>query len=101
MSAIIRLSPHAFVVWWNDAPRWDVAYFQQSKWQWPDSIIRPVDEAIIRKRVEVDGKAEPTKLPIIEKITFGGRISVTALEDRKGYKGRLFWAEAGNLIYSK
>jgi type I restriction enzyme S subunit len=26
---------------------------------------------------------------------------VTAPEDRKGYKGRLFWADAGNLIYSK
>jgi restriction endonuclease S subunit len=101
MSAIIRLSPRAFVVWWKDAPRWDVAYFQQLKWEWPDEIIRPVGDAIIRRRAELNGKADPTTLPIIEKISFGGEISVTEPDDRKGYKGRLFWADPGNLIYSK
>ena len=101
MNAIVRLSPRAFVVWWRNAPRWDVAQFQQLKWQWPDEIIRPVGEAIIRQRAEVDSKADPTSLPIIEKISFGGKISVAKPDARKGYKGRLFWANSGNLIYSK
>lgn len=40
-------------------------------------------------------------IPIIEKISFGGVVSVTDPEERTNYKGRLFWAEIGDLIYSK
>jgi hypothetical protein len=42
-----------------------------------------------------------SKLPIIEKITFGGSIKITDPDDREGYKGRLFWALPGDLVYSK
>jgi len=101
MSAVAPARPRAFVVWFRDTLRWDVAFFQQLKWEWPDDIIRPVGDAIIRRREEVDPNAERVSLPIIGKISFGGTISVTAPDDRIGYKGRLFWANAGNLIYSK
>ncbi|MHC4744758.1 MAG: restriction endonuclease subunit S, partial [Planctomycetota bacterium] len=40
-------------------------------------------------------------VPIIEKISFGGILSITAPKDRAGYKGRLFWAQSGDLVYSK
>ena len=88
-------------MWFRDLLRWDVAFFQQLKWRWPDSIIRPVGEAVVRKRIEVDATAERVSLPIIEKISFGGNVSVTNPDDRIGYKGRLFWAKAGDLVYSK
>ncbi|QSO54173.1 hypothetical protein JZ785_10595 [Alicyclobacillus curvatus] len=41
------------------------------------------------------------QVPIINKITFGGQLIVTTVEERKGYKGRLFSAKAGQLIDGK
>ncbi|MCY2951311.1 MAG: hypothetical protein NTU53_04950 [Planctomycetota bacterium] len=55
----------------------------------------------MRRHVEVDPKAARAALPIIGKISFAGEVTVTAPEERVGYKGRLFWADAGNLVYSK
>lgn len=94
-------SPRAFVVRFRDTIRWDVSFFQRLKWYWPDGIVRPVGDAIVRRRVEMDAKVDRVSLPIIEKITFGGNILVTDPDDRIGYKGRLFGAEASNLVYSK
>ena len=92
---------HAFSVRFFELVRWDVAFFCQVKWRWPEATIRPLGEVVVRRRIEVDPKSERTTLPIISKISFGGEVTVTTPDERKGYKGRLFWAEAGNLVYSK
>jgi len=91
----------AFSVQFSELARWDVAFFRQVKWRWPEAIIRPLGEALVRRHIEVDPKAERTTLPIISKISFGGQVTVTTPDERKGYKGRLFWADAGDLVYSK
>jgi len=93
--------PRAFAVKFSDLLRWDVAFFRQVKWRWPERTIRPLGEAVVRRRLEVDPKTPREGLPIISKISFGGEVTVTTPEERKGYKGRLFWADAGNLVYSK
>jgi type I restriction enzyme S subunit len=56
---------------------------------------------LIRKVNEVTERHDLRSIPIIEKISFGGVISVTDPDEREDYRGRLFWAEAGELIYSK
>ena len=61
----------------------------------------PLGAVALRKRIEVEDVQDLASIPIIEKISFGGIISITEPEDRKDYKGRLFWAETGELIYSK
>ncbi len=61
----------------------------------------PLGAVMQRRRSEVDDTQDVADIPIIEKISFGGTISITEPEDRTGYKGRLFWAESGDLIYSK
>lgn len=91
----------AFAVWFRDLERWDVAFYRQVRWHWPPEVIRPLGTALVRKRVEVDAGVEPVTLPIIQKITFGGVVSVTSPNERIGYKGRLFWADAGDFVYSK
>ncbi len=101
MSADSSVFPRAFVVQFRDLSRWDVAFFQQLDWRWPEETIRPVGDAVVRRRIEVDASADRTYLPIIEKITFGGQICVTSPNQRIGYMGRLFWAETGCLVYSK
>lgn len=57
---------------------------------------------VLSRRVdEVADRSDLRSVPIIEKISFGGVISVTEPDDREDYRGRLFWAEVGDLIYSK
>lgn len=92
--------PRAFAVWWKDLERWDVSYFRRASWEWPAEYIQPLGSALIRKKVEVSTD-DVTSIPIIAKISFGGDVSVTDPAKQKGYKGRLYWADAGDLIYSK
>lgn len=78
---------------------WDVAYFRFVNWRWPKELIRPIGTALyrIQKIVTTDLLATP----IIEKISFGGELTILDTEKRARYKGRLFKAESGQLIYSK
>ena len=56
----------------------------------------------MKRRVDpVDSELPLAQVPIIDFISFGGIISITDEDQREGYKGRLFWAETGDLIYSK
>ena len=94
-------NPRPFAVWFKDLDRWDVAYFRRIQWAWPASVLRPLGEALLREVREVDPEADKAAVPIIEKITFGGEVSLSDPASRTKYKGRLFWAETGELVYSK
>ncbi len=100
--APVLVPPKAFAVWFKDLERWDPSFFHRVRWAWPQFVLRPISEALRREAREVAAKENREHLPIIEKISFGGAVSL--LDDpasRKKYKGRLFWANAGNLVYSK
>lgn len=101
MSTDARVFPKAFAVWFKDLGRWDIGFFKKIAWQWDEKYVKPIGRAIVRKSEVVVRPADMTEVPIIEKISFGGLISVTDVEQRKGYKGRLFWADVGDFIYSK
>lgn len=90
-----------FSVWFAETGRWDVAGFINIGWHWPDEVMRPLGEGLTRIVDEVASHLPKTDVPIIEKITFGGDLHITEPDDREGYKGRLFWARPGNLVYSK
>jgi hypothetical protein len=95
------LKRKAFGIWFKDLARWDVTFFRKVSWHWPQQYISPLSKALSRKQIEVTVIKDITHIPIIEKISFGGVLSITDVDDRKGYKGRLFWASSGDLIYSK
>ena len=63
--------------------------------------MQPLGSLVQRVSQEVDGKLSKAEVPIIGKITFGGELSLSDEDDREGYKGRLFWAKSGQLVYSK
>ena len=63
--------------------------------------MQPLGSLVQRVSQEVDGELSKAELPIIGKITFGGELSLSDEDDREGYKGRLFWAKSGQLVYSK
>jgi type I restriction enzyme S subunit len=89
-----------FALWFAQCTRWDTAFFRELSWQWPINVVQPIGSVMTRRKTEVP-TGNPIAVPIIEKITFGGKVVVTEPSDRVGYKGRLFWACAGDLIYSK
>lgn len=95
----VAIARRVFSVNYRQLDRWNVAYFRSVNWQWPKEYIRPISVALhrIQKLVTTDLVATP----IIEKISFGGELTILDEEKRAGYKGRLFKAQSGQLIYSK
>lgn len=90
-----------FSVWYRNFERWDVSFFRQVYWHWEKEYIVPLGQILERKKIDVGTVEDITNIPIIEKISFGGIITITNIDERKGYKGRLFWAYKNDLIYSK
>jgi restriction endonuclease S subunit len=89
----------AFAVTFQMLDRWGVAYFRSVKWQWPKEFIHPIGTAL--NRIQEIVSTDLIATPIIEKISFGGELTILDEEKRSGYKGRLFKAKSGQLIYSK
>lgn len=100
MTAITQSFPKVFGVMFNQTERWDVSFFRQISWHWSKDEIVPLGQVLRRKKVQVN-KINIIEVPIIEKISFGGVVSITDIEERKNYKGKLFWANSRDLIYSK
>jgi type I restriction enzyme S subunit len=90
----------AFTAWYKDLARWDIGSFSTLSWAWPPDIMQPLGGVLRRVIRDVD-TSDLRSIPIIEKITFGGVASVLPVDDREGYKGRLFWAEPGQFVYSR
>lgn len=88
-------------MWFHDLSRWDAAGFRQARWLWPDAVLQPLGAVVRRVVDEVAPDAARAELPIIEKISFGGELSLSSEAGRADYKGRLFWAKTGQLTYSK
>lgn len=101
MSAIVRLSDHAFVVWWKDVERWSVGSFVETDWCWPVNVIRPLSAALTRKLVDVerDGNA-PGAIRLVT-LHFDGEMEPRDENAGHNFKGRLFYADPGDVIYSK
>jgi type I restriction enzyme, S subunit len=94
-----EILPKAFSVGYRSLDRWNVAFFRQVNWKWSEGIVKPIGRFLKRSQFKIE--CPPEQAPIIEKITFGGELSLLPTEKRSGYKGRLFRAEPGQLIYSK
>lgn len=101
MTTAATAHPRAFAVWFKDLDRWDTAYFRGVNWAWAKEYFVTIGSVLEAKSVAVDSKLPNADKPIIDKITFGGAIFLTDTDARSFYKGRLFWANAGDFIYSK
>lgn len=94
-----RSDRRMFTVSFQGLDQWSVGYFRSLSWKWPEEYIQTLGTLL--KRVELIVSDEPIAIPIIEKISFDGVLSLLSEEMRTGYKGRLFRAESGQLVYSK
>lgn len=101
MSAIAPARPRAFVVWFRDLHRWSVGSFIEAGWRWPVNTIRPMSSAISRKVVDVNRAATPADAIRLVTLHFDGEMELRPESAGKSFKGRLFHADPGDVIYSK
>jgi type I restriction enzyme S subunit len=93
--------PKAFGVWFKDLNRWGVGSFRISQWDWPPEQIKSLASAVER-RIEPIDKTRFELLPQhFVTVRFSGSIEQRDLHGKSQFKGGLFLARAGDLIYSK
>src|ERR1035438_6329521 len=96
-----ELTAGAFAVWFSDIRKWSPASFRSAGWKWDASVIKPLSAAIERKSIPVDRRTEELLAEYFVTLRFGGAIEPREMDRDFDPKGSLFWAKAGDLIYSK
>ncbi|MEX1098644.1 MAG: restriction endonuclease subunit S [Planctomycetales bacterium] len=94
-------SPRAFVVWFRDLHRWSVGSFIKTGWRWPAATIRPLSTALSRKSVDVDRATIPADSIRLVTLHFNGEMKLRNASAGESFRGRLFFADPGDVIYSK
>jgi type I restriction enzyme, S subunit len=93
--------PKAFAVWFKELERWNVSSFFRIWWKWPSVLIRPLADALEPKPILVDRSRFPLDQLHLVTLHFGGEMEPRDMQGKATFKGRLFFAEAGDVIYSK
>ena len=91
----------AFAVWWKDLERWSVGAFRAPSWKWPRDQIKPLSFALQRRSEPVDKKTFELRPEHIVTLRFTGGIEPRDLHGKTNFKGSLFFARAGDIVYSK
>jgi restriction endonuclease S subunit len=95
------IAPRAFAVWWKDLHRWGVKSFQSSQWQWPPTAIKKLATALERRFETVDKTSFELRPEHFLSLRFTGEVEPRDLHGKSEFKGALFFAHAGDIIYSK
>ncbi len=91
----------AFATWFRELARWSVRSFFDIDWQWPKAFIQPLGDAL-DKRVEIVDRMKHNfaSLNLIT-LHFDGEMELRNMRGQNNFKGRLFFAHPGDVIYSK
>lgn len=101
MTELNPIAPRAFAVWWKDLHRWGVKSFHVSQWKWPSTSIKKFACALERRSEAVDKASFDLKPEHFLSLRFTGEVETRDLHGKTKFKGALFFAKAGDLIYSK
>lgn len=98
-AAIAR--PRAFAVMFKDLVRWNPGSFVQSDWRWPKEFIKPLSVALKARKLEVNvDQSDFSTMPLIT-IRLDGEMEPRSSKAITDIKGKLFLANAGDVVYSK
>jgi hypothetical protein len=89
-----------FAVLYKDFHRWSVNSFFITRWNWPASAIKPLSCALKRKSISLDKKRVSLSDFVLASLHFNGEMESRDAE-ASAFKGKLFLAESGDVIYSK
>jgi restriction endonuclease S subunit len=101
MSIQPATKPRAFAVLFKDLRFWSVSSFSTVKWYWPAEYIKPLSSAMRRIQLGIDRKANPLETLQLVTLHFDGTMERRALDGKGQFKGKLFSARAGDVVYSK
>ena len=101
MSAALPKLPKAFAVHFEDLEEWSVRSFFSINWKWADDHVKPLANALERKRERVDKEESPLSSLQLVTIRFDGSMEPRDLDGKKRFKGNLYFAEPGDVVYSK
>lgn len=94
-------SRRAFAVRFKDLHLWSVGSFVRVQWRWSKEHIRPLSTALCRRVQEVDrGRHSIEELQLVT-LHFDGTMEPRNRQGQSRFKGRLFFAFAGDVVYSK
>lgn len=91
----------AFAVWFEKLQAWNPSGYVVTGWQWPSEFIKPLSIALRRKQVEVDRQLYPFDALRLVTLHFDGTIEPRDLQGKDDFKGKLFFADINDVIYSK
>jgi type I restriction enzyme S subunit len=95
------IPPRAFVVWFRDLHRWSVGSFVEMGWRWPTETILPLSAALSRKSMDFAHSKTASKEIRLVTLHFDGQMELRGAGAGESFKGRLFIADPGDVIYSK
>jgi len=90
-----------FAVWFADLRRWSVNSFYTVCWHWPAKDIAPLARALERKSVSVNKKKIGLENLQLVTLHFDGEMEPRDTNGQAAFKGKLFEAVAGDVVYSK
>ena len=85
---------------WSALNRWDVNSLYEVAWQWPADVLQPLSNVLTKHSTPVAAE-DLDSVALMDKISFGGKLFIHPHTDQPVFKGRLFRAEPGNLVFSK
>src|SRR5436190_18204518 len=91
--------PRSFAVWWKEIDRWSVSSVRRSFWQWPLDVIKPLAFALKRRFEPVNKSAFELKPEHFISLRFTGEVEPRDLHGKADFKGALFCAHAGDIVY--
>ena len=91
----------AFTAGFGGLEVWSVAAQLAVDWDWPPSAIRPLGEALVRRREAASDTLTPVASVTMLTIRFDGSVEPRAPVRLQDVKGRLFRVHPGDLVFSK
>lgn len=91
----------AFTAGFGSLDMWSVAAQFAADWDWPPSVIRPLGEALVRRREAASDTLAPDALVTMLTIRFDGSVEPRPPVRLGNVKGRLFRVHPGDVVFSK
>src|SRR5574341_596514 len=91
----------AFFVMYRNLRAFSVGAFVSVDWKWDKKYIQPLSRALRRKVIEVNRRQISLDDLQLATIHFDGSIDPRDLRGKDNFKGKLFYAHSGDVVYSK
>lgn len=91
----------AFFVMYRNLRAFGVGSYVSVDWKWNKKYIQPLSKALSRKTIEVNRKQVSLEHLRLATIHFDGSIDPRDMSGKSSFKGRLFYAHSGDVVYSK